>query len=740
MTALDVIPAKGMPDVLKIMRTPNETEQVYAAVILGKIGKPAIGQLTPLLDDQDEVVRFYALWSLGMIGEPAKHLAPAVLKAMRDPDDDVRCKAAFALRRIGVPADQAVPALVIALKDRDDPARMSAADALVEYGKAAVPMLIPALKDREIFSRVYEILGRIGPDAKVALPAICESMDHWPTFSGAILDATATGTVGSLAKSGHVELAQVMKSKNPKARAHGVIGLINAGPEAAAVLLDALHDPEPRVRELAAAGLASIQTADASQVAALRKATFDANPVIRHFAVRALFRLDRDVEQFLRECWKRPKGKEQMIAAGASMEKLPKERAQWMAILAAKLEDADPDTRFEAALQLVRPWERVDDGTWRPLWARYAHEVVPVLAERMRDEKAINRHDAILALMSLHGAIIPEPSRADLHKAYAKLMPDFLKVLKSDDRRIRLAGLQALRNAVPIEKKYPPDLILLDGSGEIPDYDFRADVKTTLPAVAPLLKDSDRDVRLAALRAVLTFGPDAVPYLPSLIADPDWEVQSEALNGLYKRKHSAKKAISAMRDLARKHERSDHYEFFLRFLTEFDRVESFPYLVETLAKKNAMLRQALEDAGQKTITKKTTAALLEQLASPNRDVAVRAAHALAAISEFLSEDDKQPMRTAMIKMLQAKMPAIAKAMVSKDAPARREAASLVYDLRSAISGIRFERVLAYDDDLGKLDAKIEEILEGAFRDPDLEVRRIMRKFLRPARKWVPAAA
>ena len=149
MSTLDSIPEKALADVIKIMRTSAETEQVYAAVILGKMGKPAIGQLTPLLEDNDEVVRFYALWSLGLIGQPAKHLVAVVLKAMHDPDDDVRCKAAFALWHIGVPADQAVPILIAALKDTDDLARTSALSALVAYGQAAVPMLIPAITDRQ---------------------------------------------------------------------------------------------------------------------------------------------------------------------------------------------------------------------------------------------------------------------------------------------------------------------------------------------------------------------------------------------------------------------------------------------------------------------------------------------------------------------------------------------------------------------------------------------------------------
>jgi hypothetical protein len=44
-----------------------------------------------------------------------------------------------------------------------------------------------------------------------------------------------------------------------------------------------------------------------------------------------------------------------------------------------------------------------------------------------------------------------------------------------------------------------------------------------------------------------------------------------------------------------------------------------------------------------------------------------------------------------------------------------------------------------DEDLGKLVVTIEQVLQSAFRDPDLEVRRTMRKFLRYGRNVVIAA-
>src|ERR1043165_1793830 len=107
LTGLTSIPESATADFIKIMRTPNEAEQMYATLILAKIGKPAVARVAALLDDADEVVRFHAIWALALMGEPARPHAAAILKAMRDPDDDVRCKAAFAMKRLGIPARQA---------------------------------------------------------------------------------------------------------------------------------------------------------------------------------------------------------------------------------------------------------------------------------------------------------------------------------------------------------------------------------------------------------------------------------------------------------------------------------------------------------------------------------------------------------------------------------------------------------------------------------------------------------
>jgi HEAT repeat protein len=60
--------------------------------------------------------------------------------ALGDQDDRVRASAAAALGRIGPAAEEAVPALIEALKD--EAAGPQAEESLVKIGRAAVPALI----------------------------------------------------------------------------------------------------------------------------------------------------------------------------------------------------------------------------------------------------------------------------------------------------------------------------------------------------------------------------------------------------------------------------------------------------------------------------------------------------------------------------------------------------------------------------------------------------------------------
>jgi HEAT repeat protein len=93
---------------------------------------------------------------------------------LKDPHANVREEAADTLGRIGPDAKGAAPALAHTLKDEDIAARRAAARALRLIGvgaRLAVPALIDALKDRNEYVRA-EVFGALGQIGPEAKAAV----------------------------------------------------------------------------------------------------------------------------------------------------------------------------------------------------------------------------------------------------------------------------------------------------------------------------------------------------------------------------------------------------------------------------------------------------------------------------------------------------------------------------------------------------------------------------------------
>jgi HEAT repeat protein len=84
-----------------------------------------------------------AVLALAELAPQSPPAVQALCEALRDSDDRVRFMAAAALGRIGPAAEAAIPAL---LETLDDPAASNeAAESLVRLGKAAVPALLEVM-------------------------------------------------------------------------------------------------------------------------------------------------------------------------------------------------------------------------------------------------------------------------------------------------------------------------------------------------------------------------------------------------------------------------------------------------------------------------------------------------------------------------------------------------------------------------------------------------------------------
>ena len=137
--------------------------RIGAAVALAKLGKTAVPVLRKSLVSKDADIRVWSAYTLGLIGSDAK---PAVGDlALAHPDAATRAVVAEAMGKIGPSASAAVPALAKAIKDEDVDVRRRSAISLGQIGspsKSALPGLIEVLSDSEVRFAVRTALVQIG--------------------------------------------------------------------------------------------------------------------------------------------------------------------------------------------------------------------------------------------------------------------------------------------------------------------------------------------------------------------------------------------------------------------------------------------------------------------------------------------------------------------------------------------------------------------------------------------------
>ena len=128
----------------------------HAETALRKFGQPAVPALIRALGAEDATTREKAAQTLSGIGDAAAEASPALSRALRDGDADVRLAVAKALWRITKEVQSVVPALAHLLERKWSPGP--------EAGESR----------RRFLLAVIESLGRIGPPAQVAIPALLD--------------------------------------------------------------------------------------------------------------------------------------------------------------------------------------------------------------------------------------------------------------------------------------------------------------------------------------------------------------------------------------------------------------------------------------------------------------------------------------------------------------------------------------------------------------------------------------
>ncbi len=198
----------------------------------------------------------------------------AILNLLRDPDPRARRMAVEFLELIEDAATPALPLLVTSLTDEDRYVRRSAARTIAniapEKAALAVPGLANLLNDSDLNVRraAAKTLAEMGPLAQAAVPA----------------------------------LAKAVVSGDPVARVDAMEALRSIGPDAgkAAVpqLIEALRNPDPRVKSQAAKVLGSFKGVAAAAIPGLQHALGDDMQEVRDSASQAILEINQGNQEY----------------------------------------------------------------------------------------------------------------------------------------------------------------------------------------------------------------------------------------------------------------------------------------------------------------------------------------------------------------------------------------------------------------------------------------------------------
>ena len=129
--------------------------------------------------DPNPKVRQQALTALGKLGDKAKPALPEITEMVNDKHTWVMTRALMVLPDIGPDETTVKPLLPFLSRDKD--VRDMAVLVYVKIGEKAVPSLVEALKDEKSAEGACDALAGIGPAAKAAVPDVTAVMQKGKT-------------------------------------------------------------------------------------------------------------------------------------------------------------------------------------------------------------------------------------------------------------------------------------------------------------------------------------------------------------------------------------------------------------------------------------------------------------------------------------------------------------------------------------------------------------------------------
>jgi HEAT repeat protein len=199
------------------------------------------------------------------MGPDALGAESALIAGLEDADPHVRAVCAAALPQAGIPAERGVPALMKQLQTEPAVVAVETLGAYRGGASRSIPQLLELIEtpatNADMRRSAVLALGRIGPDALPALPALLRALgDDRVTVREAA--ATTIGLLGQeAAAEGVPALITALNDAEPRVRRNALESLSDFGEASRAAAPEArrlLDDPDERVREAARRMLAAV--------------------------------------------------------------------------------------------------------------------------------------------------------------------------------------------------------------------------------------------------------------------------------------------------------------------------------------------------------------------------------------------------------------------------------------------------------------------------------------------------
>lgn len=398
-------------------------------------------------DEEQQAAAFRALTVCGA------EAVPLLLRLLGDPA--LQSQALDALIDMGPEAQAALPDLTRRLQGRAGDLRSQLPYAIAVIGQQqAVPILLPVLNhpDTTLAQRAASALGRVGPEAAAAVPALRAALQR------SEIATAATGALGDIGPAAQAAVPDLVARLGREESGYNtaVVALGNIGAAAVPRLIDAVASPNPDVRLAAVDALRRVEPAYlVSAVPALTRALGD--EALQFYAADALSEI----------------GPAAVTAAPVLASLLREESVDWpvraalanigegaVPSLIAVLESRDPQGQANAVQVLAQ----IGPG---------AAAAVPAL------RAMLGQNAATLEVVRALGAIGPEARAAT---------PDLLPLLESDHQPTRLIAALALGNIGP----------------------------DAVPKLIELLQRGDSQVQVLAALSLGQMGPAAQAAVPAL--------------------------------------------------------------------------------------------------------------------------------------------------------------------------------------------------------------------------------